>query len=403
MVDALASQRAGWFSQSANSGTAPALTWRVGNDASILTEYQRLSRAGATVSPSQSGAWVGAWLRHVAPDHLIAIAEADKQPIMALALEIERQGPLKVAQFMGGRHACGNFPPVTTAHAVADLVQLLELLKRAISKRMPDIDVLSLERLTARYDGITNPLLSLPHLPSPNLALAVDLTGGFDGVLGRSSGKRKKKKHRSQTRKFEAVGPFRRIRATTPAEVKTALDAFFAMKEIRFRQKGIEDVFSDPKVRAFFIDLFTSALTAARPSFVMHGLEVAGTLRAVTGSSVADNRLVCEFGAITEDELAHASPGDFLFFDNIREACDDGFAVYDFSVGDEPYKRQWCDIEIVQYDAFVPLTMRGYALAAVMRAQNRAKSLIKNNPLVWKMAKALRKRTAATTPAEDED
>ena len=40
--------------------------------------------------------------------------------------------------------------------------------------------------------------------------------------------------------------------------------------------------------------------------------------------AVRGNTLICEFGAIAEDELAHASPGDFLFFDNIREACESG-------------------------------------------------------------------------------
>jgi hypothetical protein len=43
----------------------------------------------------------------------------------------------------------------------------------------------------------------------------------------------------------------------------------------------------------------------------------AGKLRAITGSSISADRLICEFGAIANDDLAHASPGEFLFFDNI--------------------------------------------------------------------------------------
>ena len=99
------------------------------------------------------------------------------------------------------------------------------------------------------------------------------------------------------------------------------------------------------------------------PPFVLHGLEVDGTLRAVTGSSRTSTRIICEFGTIADDDLAHASPGDFLFFENIAEACRQGLAVYDFSVGDEPYKRLWCDLETRHFDVIIPLSAKGRLLA----------------------------------------
>ncbi|TIM24992.1 MAG: GNAT family N-acetyltransferase, partial [Mesorhizobium sp.] len=67
----------------------------------------------------------------------------------------------------------------------------------AIARARPDIDLVALERLLPDLDGIANPLLSLPHFPSPNLSLAVDLAGGFDALLSRASGKRRRKRHRS--------------------------------------------------------------------------------------------------------------------------------------------------------------------------------------------------------------
>ncbi|TIW25336.1 MAG: GNAT family N-acetyltransferase, partial [Mesorhizobium sp.] len=261
-----------------------------------------------------------------------------------------------------------------------------------------------LERLLPDLDGVGNPLAALPHFPSPNLSLGVDLDGGFDALLARASGKRKRKKHRSQTRKFEAVGAFRRIEARTRAEVDRLLDAFLDMKEVRFRKMGIANVFGEPEVRAFFRTLFTEALAEGKPSFVLHGLEVAGKLRAVTGSSLSGKRLICEFGAIAEDDLAFTSPGDFLFFDNIQEACQAGFGVYDFSVGDEPYKRLWCDIETQHFEVLVPLTLKGRALALALRQGARTKAIIKNSPLIWKLTKMLRRKAAGqAAPAAEDD
>jgi CelD/BcsL family acetyltransferase involved in cellulose biosynthesis len=274
----------------------------------------------------------------------------------------------------------------------------------AIAKARPDIDLIALERLLPDLDGVANPLASFPHFPSPNLSLAVDLAGGFDDLLSRASGKRKRKKHRSQTRKFEAVGKHRRIEARTADEVNRLLDAFFEMKEFRFRKVGIANVFGDSEVRAFFRALFAGALAEENPSFVLHGLEVADKLRAITGSSRSGKRLICEFGAIAEDGLGHTSPGDFLFFDNIQEACETGFAVYDFSVGDEPYKRLWCDIETRHFEVLIPLTLKGRPLALFLRQGARLKAFVKNSPTVWKLTKMLRRKAAGqAAPAVGED
>lgn len=367
-----------------------------------LAAYADFCRS-AVFAPAQSAQWVGHWTEQVQPDAIIATLAVGGSPVLALALEIERRGPFRIARFMGGRHANGNFAAADPSWLKEVSCPAVRTLFDAVANARPDIDVVALQRLLPDLDGAINPLARLPSFASPNLSLAVDLDGGFDAVLSRMGGKRKRKKHRSQTRKFEAAGGFRRLQARSPEEVHSLLYAFFAMKEFRFRRMGIANVFGDPQVRIFFHKLFAEALKEDEPSFLLHGLEVAGKLRAVTGSSVSGTRLICEFGAISEDDLAHASPGDFLFFENIREADENGFAVYDFSVGDEPYKRLWCDIETRHLDVLVPLTMKGRTLAACLRGNAGIKAFIKNSPKIWSMTKALRRKTAGKRSPTDED
>ncbi|MEZ2332321.1 GNAT family N-acetyltransferase [Mesorhizobium sp. RCC_202] len=370
-----------------------------------LADYAQFC-ASALFAPAQSASWVSNWAAAIDADIAVGTLSIGGRPALSLALEIVRRGPFKVARFAGGRHANGNFAAADPRFLPAIDNAAIGSLFASIHKARPDVDLIALERLLPDLDGVANPLAAMPNFTSPNLALAVDLDGGFDALLSRASGKRKRKKHRSQTRKFEAVGPFRRIEARTPEEVDRLLGAFFEMKESRFAKMGIADVFSDKPVRAFFRALFADALAEERPSFLLHGLEVAGKLRAVTGSSRSGKRLICEFGAIAEDDLAFTSPGDFLFFDNIQEACELGFAVYDFSVGDEPYKRLWCDIEIQHFELLAPLTLKGRALAAALRQGTRAKAFIKNNPTAWKLTKMLRRKTAgqaAAAPAAEDD
>lgn len=399
MVDVAASKRAG---QTRTVSISPAHSRAVilPADETGLDGYAELAQDGLA-APAQSAAWVRAWAKNVASNAVVATLHLGERPALALALDVEKTGPITIGTFMGGRHANGNFPACDRTLAADISPSDLAALFDAIRHSRPDIDLLKLERLAPEIGGVPNPLLQLDNHPSPNMSLAVGLDGGFNAVLERTSAKRKRKKHRSQTRKFETAGGFRRLRAETPEGVQRLLSAFFEMKEQRFRKMGIANVFGDPNVRRFFGELF-SADTGAGAAFRLDGLEVAGKLRAVTGSSVCGNRLICEFGAIAEDDLAHASPGDFLFFGNICEAAEAGFAIYDFSVGDEPYKRLWCNIEIAQYDVLVPLTLKGRAFAGTLRAVTAAKTMVKNNPKLWAIAKRLRKGTAAA-PVADSD
>ncbi|WFP61163.1 GNAT family N-acetyltransferase [Mesorhizobium sp. WSM4904] len=406
MVDAAASFDGNRVAANEAPARAPAsspdrLTTAVGAG---LADYAEFC-ASALFAPAQSASWVRNWAAETKSDMVVATLNIEDRPAFSLALEVVRSGPFRVARFAGGRHANGNFPAAHPRLLPSIDGPEIRSLFSAIAKARPDIDLVSLERLLPDLDGAANPLAAMPNFASPNLALAVDLDGGFDALLARASGKRKRKKHRSQTRKFEAVGSFRRIEARSRKEVDRLLGAFFDMKEARFAKMGIANVFDDEGVRAFFQALFADALAEEKPSFLLHGLEVAGKLRAVTGSSRSGKRLICEFGAIAEDDLASTSPGDFLFFDNIQEACELGFDVYDFSVGDEPYKRLWCDIEVRHLEVLAPLTLKGRALATGLRQGSRAKAFIKNNPTVWKLTKMLRRKAAgqAAAPAASED
>lgn len=369
----------------------------------MIATYSGFAR-DAVFAPAQSPDWVSGWLEATHPDAVVAMLAVQGQIVFALALEVCQEGPFRVARFLGGKHANGNFPASDrTWLATASAAEVQKIIAATRAAR-PDIDMVAFERLLSNFDGQPNPLLSLPSTPSPNIALAVELDGGFEAVLGRTPGKKKKsKRHRSQERKYDAVGGARRVVATTEAETDAMLDAFFAMKEQRFAAMGIADVFAPPEVRSFFRGLFASALRQEEPAFVLHGLEAAGKYRAVTGSSRTGSRLICEFGAIADDDLAYISPGEFLFFDNIEEACVQGFGIYDFSVGDEPYKRQWCNLEIRHADVLVPLTAKGRIYALGIKAISRLKAAIKGNHALWALVKRLRTGTLGKAAPVEED
>ena len=80
-----------------------------------------------------------------------------------------------------------------------------------------------------------------------------------------------------------------------------------------------------------------------------------------------------------------------LFFLSIREAAENGGEIYDFGVGDELFKRNWCEIETWQRDTIIPLSTRGRALAATRSVRNALVRSLKQNKKLWQTAKKIRR------------
>src|SRR5919197_3711531 len=72
--------------------------------ATDLAAYADVARRGV-FSPAQSPIWIDNWVRHVRPDFLVATLARGGEPVLSVALEVTRKGPLTIAAFMSGRHA----------------------------------------------------------------------------------------------------------------------------------------------------------------------------------------------------------------------------------------------------------------------------------------------------------
>lgn len=364
-----------------------------------LSAYQRFC-GNAVHAPAQHPIWIRAWSDAVNEDAFIAFVERDGRAVMALALEVVRQGPFRVARFMGGNHANGNFVATGKGSAPLDAADRKQLAS-AIRRARPDVDIVVLERQNPAQDGHPNPFARLATIQSPNVSLAVDLAGGFAETLSRVGGKRKRKKYRLQVNKFTDAGGYRLIEATTPGDVERLIADFFVMKAERFRKKGIHDVFAPREIREFFRQLYLHSLDEKEPSFVLHAVEVGGELKAVNGLSMLSHSVVCEFGGIRDDD-SNASPGFFLDYSNIEQSCERGKKLYDFSVGDEDYKRSWCNVETWQFDVLLPLTAKGHIAFAYDVTRARIVRSIKSSEFLWSLVKRFRKRGAEVKPETDD-
>ncbi len=98
-----------------------------------LTAYAEFCRS-ALFAPAQSAAWVLNWAAQLDPDLLVATLSAEGRPVFSLALEVSRTGPFRVARFMGGRHANGNFIAVDPQWLARPDIPAIRSMLTAIAK-----------------------------------------------------------------------------------------------------------------------------------------------------------------------------------------------------------------------------------------------------------------------------
>ena len=91
-----------------------------------------------------------------------------------------------------------------------------------------------------------------------------------------------------------------------------------------------------------------------------------------------------------DGDVSRFGPGAAHLHDLMHQAIDRGFGVFDFTIGDERYKRDWCDTELTLYDYIAAATWRGALIATPLLAAKRVKRWIKQTPAVWNAFSAVR-------------
>jgi CelD/BcsL family acetyltransferase involved in cellulose biosynthesis len=146
---------------------------------------------------------------------------------------------------------------------------------------------------------------------------------------------------------------------------------------------GVGNLFARPGYREFFFDIATNPKTR-------HLTHVS---RLDVGASTVATNLGLKFGDCyyhvlasydRESEIAKYGPGAAHLHDLMRYAIGLGYRKFDFSVGDERYKYEWCDSELKLFDYTSAETLRGACMAVPVTAARTLKRKIKQNPALWR-------------------
>ncbi len=380
-------------------GTVFASVEVVDNPRDALDSWRALSPESCA-SFYQTETFLLAWLEHygrrqkVEPFFIIA-RDANGAPLALLPLGLFRFGPLRVAQFLGGKHSNYNLGLFRSDRAFS--AKDLRLLLREAARR-PDgakegwrgPHLYRLLNLPLRWRG-ENPLARLPHRPAASSAYATALSDDGEGWLAARLSADTRKKLRKKEKRLAGMGALRYFRAENAADAKKILDAFFEQKNQRY--VVAPDAAELAKQRAFYAALTAPDGQGVADGAELHALALGERIVATLTAGLNGGRLQGMFNSFDADpEIAKSSPGDILLTYVLRDACARKIRAFDLGVGDARYKMTFCDETESMADALVGVGVLGFFARPLFAAAQVAKAAIKRNPRLYAFAARLRGR-----------
>jgi CelD/BcsL family acetyltransferase involved in cellulose biosynthesis len=362
---------------------------------SDLSEVEPIWRELETwqlATPYQRFDLLAAWQREVGSREnvqpFIVIAhDADGRPLVLLPLTIRSRRGIRVACFMGGKHANFNMALWDRDFARDATASDLEALLSSLREKSA-CDVLVLRQQPKHWQDFLNPLATLPRQRSVNDFPVLHMVPGDPAINRISNSFRRRLK--SKERKLQSSG-YRYHVADSDADIERILDWFFHVKPMRMAEQKLPDVFAEPGIPEFVRAACHARLPGGGRAIDIHALECDDEVIAIFAGVADGYRFSMMFNTYTMSARARYSPGLILMRSIIDHYGECGYRALDLGIGSDDYKWMFCKGDEPIFDSFVPLTSRGKIAALAISTISRAKRLVKSNQALFHLAQRLRR------------
>src|SRR3954454_12224304 len=358
--------------------------------AAAETEWNSFERhADCTVF--QTYGFLAAWQCHVGTrSGTVAAVGMARDPagqlLFTLPWAVESSGIVRRLTWLGSDLCDYNAPLLDTRFSRSvDAEHFVALWQEVIAALRADprfrFDCVDLPKMPETVGTQTNPFIHLPVLAHPSGAYVAHLGSDWNAFYAAKRSASTRKKERKQLKQLGEFGEVRFVDVPGRAERERTLATLLGQKSHAFARMGVEDIFARPGHREFFQAIATDP--------ELH--ELTHMSRLDIGTAIAAANLGLRFrdcyylivSSYHDGEFTRFGPGRAHLNELLRHAIACGFRRFDFTVGDEPYKRDWCDTELRLYDYLAPVTIRGRLAVAMASAFRRAKRFIKQTPALW--------------------
>jgi CelD/BcsL family acetyltransferase involved in cellulose biosynthesis len=385
-----------WTDVSAEA--APDISLRIHNSlAAVEDEWRRFERV-AESTPFQAYEWLAAWHRHIgiregAVPAVIVGHFADGETAFIMPLAIDPRRSIRRLRWLG-QDLCDYNAPLLSRDFSQRVTpeSFLTLWQKLHAKMQSDPqlrhDWVEFEKMPETIGSQINPFTCFDLTPNANSAHIANLAGDWETFYRAKRSSATRRHDRSKRKRMSQFGDVRFVTATDPADARKTLETLMRQKSQSFARKGISDMFAWPGHREFFLDVGSNPAT----QHLVHvsRVEIGTTCAAANFAIVFGDCYYHILSSYCDGRLAHYGPGALHLRELMAHAIGRGLRRFDFTIGDERYKSEWCDQHLRLYDYSAAATWRGWPASAWSAARRRLKRYIKQTPIVWQAASQLR-------------
>jgi CelD/BcsL family acetyltransferase involved in cellulose biosynthesis len=305
----------------------------------------------------------------------VAMYAGGDEPALLLPLGIENTHGHRVLSFLDAGTSDYN-APVIFAAAARLKPQDIETLWKQLRDELPRFDLAIFDKMPEQIGDLQNPLVALATRPHPDSAHAKSLSGTSEAFVSSLPNARDSQRRR---RKLEKMGEVRFAVADTVEQRRDFFEAMVRMKRRRFAETAAHDVFADQA----YLDYYAEATRLLGPS---------GAVR-LSALLLDDRILAADWGYVSADRYYDLMPsyesGNWrsyapgrLLTEWLTSRClEEGLGVFDYGIGDEAYKFDYCDTHLRLWDAYLPLTARGALYGKMLQLRSSARKMLEGTKI----------------------
>jgi len=358
----------------------------------VESEWRSFEQA-AECTPFQTFAWLAAWYRHVGLRDGVVPAIAvgrftggNTAFIVPLAVE-----PRALAWRLCwlGQDLCDYNAPLLAR----DFSQRItpgrflaiwrELRNRMQSDPRLRHDWIEFEKMPQTVGVQINPFTYLRVAPNANSAHIAQLGDDWEAFYRVKRSSATRRRDRLKRKRMAEFGDIRVVTPADDAEVRQTLEVLMEQKSRMFARRGIADMFARPGYREFFLDFASNPAT--RQLAHVSRLEIGDTLAATNFAIAFGDCYYHVLSSYGEGQLTRHGPGSLHLRELMAHAIKLGLRRFDFTIGDEHYKDEWCDLRLKLFDYSAAATWRGWPSTVASIVRRRLKRFIKQTPWAWRL------------------
>jgi CelD/BcsL family acetyltransferase involved in cellulose biosynthesis len=303
-------------------------------------------------------------------DPYILLVEDEVQGfVLLLPLGIQRKRGLHILTWLGGRVTDYHAPLVQKGFAENATPVAFYLIWKQVLQMLPPFDAIHFKKQPGKIGDQANPFLEL-NVQKYAVCYSTELTSNWNEFYQYQVKGKIRADSRRQKKRLGEFGKLQFLIAKSPEEIKLLTDKMIDQKRRRYEETNVADMFADNLFREFYHRVAEKMV----PNGNIHlsALKVGDTFLAIHLGLVSKQRFYYLMPTFEGGAWRKFSAGRLLMEYLIEWCIQNEIRTFDFTIGAESYKQDWCNQSMDIYEYLQAKSAKGILYVFLQKVKRKA-------------------------------